>query len=172
MRTYQSIIERLNLLPHPEGGYYRRQWQSAQEAEVTDDNGKVLHPRRSIGSGIIYLLPSHEVSAWHRLSCDEMWHLYLGSKLNLYILDNKLGLRHHCLGTDLERGELPQFSIPKGSWFCAEVADEDSFSLCGCTLWPSFSYADFELADPDELIKAYPAHEDLILRIKAKQNIM
>ena len=68
MNDYRSIIERLNLLPHPEGGYYRRNWQSQMQSELRDSAGKVLHPQRSAGSSILYLLPSKEVSVWHRVN--------------------------------------------------------------------------------------------------------
>jgi uncharacterized protein len=170
MNDYRTIIERLNLMPHPEGGYYRRNWQSAMKAEAKDTTGKIVHPLRSIGSSILYMLPSHETCLWHRVACDEMWHFYHGSSLRLYLLNSVSGLSEHVLGLDLDHDELPQFIIPRDTWFCAEVVEEDSFSFCGCTLWPSFSYADFELADAAKLIDEFPIHKDLINRIFAKQN--
>lgn len=170
MRDYRSIIERLNLLPHPEGGYYRRNWQSVMQAETLDASGKILHALRSIGSSILFLLPSQQVSIWHRVACDEMWHFYHGSSLCLHLLSSASGYSKHILGLDLEHDELPQFIIPRGTWFCGEVVEEDSFTFCGCTLWPSFSYADFELAEQDRLLAEFPDHKDLIERIFAKQN--
>lgn len=170
MRDYRSIIERLNLLPHPEGGYYRRNWQSVLQAETQDANGKILHALRSIGSSILFLLPSQQVSMWHRVACDEMWHYYHGSSLCLHLLSAASGYSRHVLGLDLEHDELPQFIIPRGTWFCGEVMEEDSFSFCGCTLWPSFSFADFDFAQQDELLAEFPDHKDLINRIFAKQN--
>ncbi|MDI3504139.1 MAG: uncharacterized protein PWP64_1075 [Candidatus Cloacimonadota bacterium] len=170
MNDYHTVIERLNLMPHPEGGYYRRNWQSAMKAEVIDSTGKVVHPLRSIGSSILYLLPSQEVCLWHKEACDEMWHFYQGSSLKMHLLNSVTGLSEQILGINLEQGELPQFIIPRGTWFCAEVVDEDSYSFCGCTLWPSFSYADFELAEESKLIDEFSAHKDLIKHIFAKKN--
>lgn len=170
MNDYRNIIERLNLLPHPEGGYYRRNWQSQMQATVQDANGKVVHPQRSIGSSILYLLPSHEVCGWHRVACDEMWHFYYGSSLKLHLITKSGEHVEHILGMDLLHKELPQFIIPRQTWFCAEVIAEASFSFCGCTLWPSFSYADFELAELKKLLDDYPRHKELITSIFARQN--
>lgn len=170
MRNFREIIQLLNLLPHPEGGYYRRNWQSDMLAAVADDTSGKIHSLRSIGSSIIYLLPSEEVSTWHRISCDEMWHFYGGSPLKLYILDKDDGLICRILGIDLEQGQMPQFIIPRNTWFCAEVFEDESHTLCGCTLWPSFSYADFDLADPQTLKREFPLHVELIDHIFAKTN--
>lgn len=172
MEDYRSIIERLNLLPHPEGGYYRRNWQSVIEAEARDASGKTIHSLRSIGSSILYLLPSNEASAWHRLSCDEMWHHYLGSSLKMYLLSGDGKLEERVLGKDMANGEMPQVIVPRSTWFCAEVLEPDSYSFCGCTLWPSFSYADFDLADKNIMLKKFPQFEELINRIFAKSNII
>jgi len=170
MQDYRTIIERLNLLPHPEGGYYRRHWQSDIEAEAKDSQGRIIHPIRSIGSSILYLLPSHEVSAWHRVSCDEMWHFYAGSSLRILTLSSNNELGEFVLGNRLELSEMPQIIIPRSTWFCAEVMNADSYTFCGCTLWPSFSYADFDLADREMLIQSFPHHRTVIERIFEKSN--
>ncbi|MCB5268146.1 MAG: cupin domain-containing protein [Candidatus Cloacimonetes bacterium] len=170
MNGYRNIIERLNLLPHPEGGYYRRNWQSQMQAAVKDASGKQVHPERSIGSSILYLLPSKEVCAWHKVACDEMWHFYHGSSLKLHLISRTGEHSEHVLGMNLEKSELPQFTIPRQTWFCAEVLEDETYSFCGCTLWPSFSYADFELAEHSKLLEDYPQHRELINRIFKRQN--
>jgi uncharacterized protein len=37
-----------------------------------------------------------------------------------------------------------------------------SFALVGCTGFPAFSFADFELADRKVLTAMYPEHKDII----------
>ncbi len=170
MHAYQEIIQKLGLLPHPEGGYYRKQWLSSTEVIMADEDLHAVKGNRRIGSSILYLLASHEISSWHKLDSDEMWHFYKGSSLILHLIDSQTGLQEKLLGVDLDAGESPQILIPKGTWFCTEVSAEDSYSLCGCCLWPAFSYADFKLASPDEMQKLYPNHIDLIQRLKNKQN--
>lgn len=165
MKDYHELIDKLNLIAHPEGGYYRRNWQSLFTGDLVDSNKKLVFPTRTIGSSSIYMLPSAEVSAWHRLNCDEMWHHYSGSPLRIYILTSHKGLESHILGSDILAGQNPQIIVHRHSWAAAEVIEADSFSLCGCTLWPAFSYTDFELADPDKLMDEFPLHKDVILRI-------
>jgi predicted cupin superfamily sugar epimerase len=147
MKNYTDLIDKLNLIPHPEGGYYRRNWQSLLSGDIKDSTQKVLFNSRSIGSSIIYLLPSSEVSAWHRISCDEMWHFYEGSPLKIYTLNAQKGYEEMTLGCDISAGQIPQIIIHRHTWYAAETLEPNSHTLCGCTLWPSFTYADFEMAD-------------------------
>jgi predicted cupin superfamily sugar epimerase len=52
----------------------------------------------------------------------------------------------------------------------ASCSGEHGYSLVGCTLSPGFEYKDFELADPNHLLEAYPEHEDIIERFGLKKN--
>ena len=59
--------------------------------ERTDRSKSVLPERfrgpRLWSTAIYYLLPGHEVSRFHRLKADEIWHFYTGSTLTLYVID-------------------------------------------------------------------------------------
>lgn len=59
----QELIHTLRLEPHPEGGWYRRDWESAEK----DVNA------RPIGSLIYFLLPAGDASDWHKVDADEIW---------------------------------------------------------------------------------------------------
>jgi len=165
MSEYKNVIEKMNLIQHPEGGYYRRNWQSLFTGDLKDSSGKVVFQDRRIGSSIIYLLPSIEVTTWHRVSCDEMWHFYSGSPLRLYVISKLKGLEEMILGPNVLSGHFVQLIIPRLTWFAAEVIQEDSYSLCGCTLYPSFSYTDFEIAERQKLLDDYPQYRDTIEKI-------
>ncbi len=169
MKSYQDLIDKLNLIPHPEGGYYRRNWQSLFNADIKDSTQKLIFSGRTIGSSILYLLPGDDVSVWHRVNCDEMWHHYSGSPLRVFTLSPHKGLESLILGSDVFNGEIPQIILHRHTWFAAEPIDPSSYALCGCTLWPAFSYTDFELAETDKLIDEFPAHKALIERIAAKK---
>lgn len=58
-----AMIRRLHLDPHPEGGWFRRDWQSAESA----NNG------RPLASLIYFLLPEGDFSEWHKVDADEVW---------------------------------------------------------------------------------------------------
>ncbi len=169
MEEYQFYLDKLNMIAHPEGGYYRRNWQSLLVGDMKESSGKLIFPGRNIGSSIIYLLPQGMVCKWHRVKCDEMWHHYYGTPLRLYLLNSQKGLETQILGTDIKQGQSPQFIIPRNTWFAAELMEDADFALCGCTLWPAFSYTDFELAEPNALGDDFPAHRELIERIQHHQ---
>ena len=166
MEKYQDILDKLNMMPHPEGGFYRRNWQSQISGDLRDSTGKVIFPERLAGSSILYLLPHTMVCRWHRVQCDEMWHHYHGTPLRLYLLSAQKGLQTQILGADVSAGQLPQFIIPRQTWFAAELEESAGFAFCGCTLWPAFSYTDFEMAESGALADEFPAQRELIERIQ------
>ena len=126
----------------------------------------MVYANRQIGSSILYLLPSQMVCRWHRVKCDEMWHFYQGTPLRLYLLTPQKGLETVILGNDLKAGQIPQFIVPRLTWFAAELTEPVDFAFCGCTLWPAFSYTDFELAETAPLADDFPACRELIERIQ------
>jgi uncharacterized protein len=166
MEEYRSYLDNLNMMPHPEGGFYRRNWESLISGDLLDQNGKAIFKKRKIGSSILYLLPAGMVCKWHRIHCDEMWHLYEGTPLNIHMLSPQKGLETFVLGPDIRKNQIPQLIIPRLTWFAAELIEPSGFAFCGCSLWPAFSYTDFELADPATLADDFPAHKDLIERIQ------
>jgi uncharacterized protein len=142
------VVRRLGLIPHPEGGFYRETFRSAEALSLAD--GRV----RSASTAIYYLLPGGTYSTWHQVASDEVWHHYAGGPLRLY----RLGRAEHRLDR-----EQPQAVVPAGVWQAAEPAD--SAVLCGCTVAPGFDFADFRLADREALTAAYPADAELIRRL-------
>ena len=166
MEDYRLLTDKLNLIPHPEGGFYRRNWLSLLSGDLKESTGKIVFPSRSIGSSIIYLLPAEMVSKWHRVKCDEMWHHYKGIPLRMYMLNAQKGLEVLLLGSDIDKGQIPQLIVHRDTWFAAEPMESKGYALCGCTLWPSFTYSDFELAETSKLADDFPSHKELIYRIQ------
>lgn len=166
MEEYRLYLDKLNMMPHPEGGFYKRNWQSLINGDLKDAQGKVVFPKRLIGSSILYLLPHEMVCKWHRVKCDEMWHFYDGTALNIYLLTPQKGLETVVLGKDLKVGQIPQFIVPNQTWFAAELVSPAGFTFCGCTLWPAFSYTDFEMAECVSLADDFPKYKELIQRIQ------
>jgi predicted cupin superfamily sugar epimerase len=154
-------IQKLNLQKHPEGGYYRETYRSnemiSKECLANRYDGD-----RSVYTSIYFLLTGKDISAFHRIKSDEIWHFYFGSSITLYRIDPDGMLFKTKIGDDLENGELFQTYIKAGHWFAARVNDPTSFSLVGCTVAPGFDFADFELGNRKDLIKAYPRHREII----------
>lgn len=160
----QQIVDKLNLLPHPEGGFYRETYRCKDiiPQSVLGDN---FGSDRNVSTCIYFMLVSGNFSAFHRIKQDEFWHFYRGSALLLYMISPEGKLSTVKIGGDILNGEIPQFVVPAGYWFAAEVAAENSYSLVGCTVAPGFDFADFELADVNKLCEMFPEHKEIIKRL-------
>lgn len=156
--TVEALIDRLDLQSHPEGGYYRRTYESDRRIDVEDNGGSSPVERRA-GSAILYLLPATEVSRFHRLKSDEIWHYHWGNSLTLHVLERD-GYRTEILGPNLENGEQPQVTVEGGRWFGATVGS--GYTLVSCTVVPEFDYEDYELASEEQLKRQFPEHGDVI----------
>ncbi|MHB2153535.1 cupin domain-containing protein [Calditrichota bacterium GD2] len=172
MKSKTFWINRLNLIPHPEGGFYSEVYRSDEFIPLAALNKRYSKAHR-MGTSIYFLLPGDSFSAFHRLKSDELWHFYTGQAVVLYLLYPDGQLKQKLLGPDIEKGEQFQLLIPHGVWFAAQVlngvaSDAFSYALVGCTVAPGFEFEDFELARRDDLLSQFPEHEDIILRFTRK----
>jgi predicted cupin superfamily sugar epimerase len=154
-------IQKLQLKKHPEGGYYREIYR-ASEMFYIDQPKKSL--KRNVATSIYFLLDGTQVSKFHKLKSDELWHFYDGTPVKIFIIDEKGKLTETILGKKINNGEVFQTVIKKNNWFAAEVINKKSYSLIGCTVSPGFDFADFELANRDSLIEQFSEHSDLIIK--------
>jgi predicted cupin superfamily sugar epimerase len=128
----REVIDRLGLVPHPEGGWYRETWR-----DLPADGG------RGVGTAIYFMLDEQERSHWHRVDAAETWHRYAGGSLELAIAEDDEH-RVITLGTDIAEGEEPQAVVPARAWQAARPVD--GWVLVGCTVSPAFDFSGFELA--------------------------
>jgi uncharacterized protein len=157
-------IEKLQLEPHPEGGYFRQTYRSevliAREALPAEFSGT-----RAVSTAIYFLLEGKNFSAFHRLRSDEVWHFYAGDPLLVHVID-PIG-KHSTifLGRNPEVEQTLQAVVSAGCWFASHVWDWKSFALVGCTVAPGFDFEDFEMGKRGELIARYPWHRELVERL-------
>ena len=148
MCTAKYFIDKLEMIPHVEGGYYKECFLSDTKA----------------WSSIYFLLEKGDVSHFHRLQSDELWYYHAGSALTIYIIDEEGSLSAKQLGLDIAKGEAPQVLVPRGTIF-GSAQNEEGFSLVGCMVAPAFTFEGFELFEREELLIKYPAHKDIITRL-------
>jgi uncharacterized protein len=160
----ENIIRALQLNPHPEGGFFRETYRSMGVISK-DELGNKYSGKRNFSTCIYFLLTSENFSAFHRIVQDEAWHFYEGSPLSLHMISPQGEYARVIIGRNFEKGEVPQFVVPGGTWFAAEVASIDSFSLLGCTVAPGFDFEDFEMGRRDELISLFPELNEIIFRL-------
>ncbi|MGE0018286.1 MAG: cupin domain-containing protein [Draconibacterium sp.] len=151
----RQLIEKLELLPHPEGGWYRETYRSAET--ITNKNGA----KRNVCTAIYFLLEGKNKSHFHRIESDETWFFHSGETLEiLMIYENQL--KTIRLGNNILKGEIPQFTVPSKTWFAARIETGTGYSLVSCTVAPGFDFADFELAEQEKLSNDFPELKDVI----------
>ena len=140
LRPVHPLVDALDLVAHPEGGWYRQTWASSVPLTLPD--GRV----RPTATLILFLLAAGESSSWHRVASDEVWlvqsgmvALELGGEAEAPTADRAL-----ALGLDLGGGQQPQVVVPAGTWQRTVPSDADA--LVSCLVSPGFDFADFELA--------------------------
>ena len=140
-----SLIDKLQLRPHPEGGYYREIFRSPSAVIPNDER-----EARSALTSIYFLLVDGGPSRWHRLRSDEVWHFIEGAPVEMFRLDDQLArLEQQVLGSAAENDE-PVALVPAGSWQAARTTGP--YTLVGCSMGPGFDFADFRLlADEPQL---------------------
>lgn len=131
--TADQIIAKLDLTPHPEGGFYRQTW-------VAENDG------RPTGTCIYFLLKAGQASHWHAVDAVEIWHFYAGAPLILSLAPDLKGPAvDYLLGPDLNAGQIPQAIVPTGHWQKASTTGD--WTLVGCTVSPGFRFDGFTMAD-------------------------
>ena len=153
--TSQHWITQLQLEKHPEGGHYRRIYQSQHLLRHNQ-------LERPISTGIYYLLQAGEFSAFHKLDADERWFYHAGGELIIHMIDNEGAYRQQYLSAT--KGVL-QATVPEGVWFAAELVNPEEYVLASCMVSPGFLFETFELARVEVLQKLCPQQAELINRL-------
>lgn len=148
MTELPGWARKLDLSPHPEGGWYRETWRSGltlgQPALPPEYPGP-----RSAGTAILFLLMPGQRSAWHTVRSAELWLHHRGSPLLLEVGAEQSSVTTHVLGSDVDAGEEPQFVVPPGQWQRATPRDDDP-TLVSCVVVPGFDFGDFALGAPSD----------------------
>ncbi len=129
----------VDLIEHPEGGRFREVFRSASIVSTQDGS------TRSALTHIYFSLKPGEISRFHKVASDEIWNLYQGAGLNLYIWD---GTRTPPKCVTLSAGNnCFCYVIPADTWQAAEPISDTV--LVGCSVAPGFEFSDFTLIEPN-----------------------
>jgi len=138
MSHARDIIERLQLQPHPEGGWFRETWRAP--ATVGE---------RAIATAIHFLLEAGQHSHWHTVDAAEIWLFHAGDPLGLSLAESDAGpVRRMVLGNDPLVGHAVQHVVVPGEWQAAEPlpGGREGYSLVSCIVAPGFEFSGFTLA--------------------------
>ena len=107
MDSIENLIQKLELQPHPEGGYFKETYRSddiISKSCLPD----VFESERNYSTGIYYLLKSDDFSAFHKINQDEMWHFYLGDTIELTMISEDGVLTTVHIGNDILLDQVPR----------------------------------------------------------------
>lgn len=162
MKTNQ-VIKKLELIPHYEGGYYKRIWES----DISFLN-QASNSSYKLASCILYLLPAGEISHLHYLKSDEIWVFNGGVSLDLFLFKTDNTFDKITLGNDLLDGNIPNYIIKAGTVFSAKSDFKEGYSLISCFVSPEFKESDFNFANSEELKIRFNNYENIIDNLSKK----
>lgn len=149
----RHLISRLQLAPHPEGGFYAEVHRARSTVDPCDGR-----PPRAALTAIYFLLPAGSISRWHRVRSDEVWCHLEGAPLVLHQMAEDTAGRHRLHSTLLApvtEQTAPQATVPAGVWQAAQT--EGDYSLAACMVAPGFDFDDFAMMAPDEPLRGWLA---------------
>lgn len=160
-KTAKYWINKLHLEKHPEGGFYRRIYESSIKLDDTNLPFS-FQGERHLATSIYYLLGGNEVSVFHKLNSDEIWYFQYGSSATIHIINEKGEYFKKIIGPDVKQEFDMQVIIPANCIFAAEINEKESYGLFGCIVAPGFDFADFEIIERRFLLDKYPKQAALI----------
>jgi hypothetical protein len=168
MMNAETIIKTLKLQKHPEGGYYSETYRSKEIIKKTYLPERFTGDR-SFCTAIYFLLTEKDISAFHKIKQDELWHFYYGDPLTIHMINQEGVYSKIILGPNITEGETLQAVVSAGTYFGAEINNQTQhFSLVGCTVAPGFDFADFKMPERKELLKLFPKHGKIIKKLTNK----
>ncbi len=153
----QQIIDRLQLEPHVEGGYFKRIYASTASVSLSNDK------ERALVTSIYYMLTEdNRIGRMHRNESDIIHYFLGGSPLSYTLLSPQGELIETILGNDLSAGQKLTLIVKGGYWKATELMS-GSYGLIAEAVTPGFDYDDMELAAESSLQTAHP---ELVKKLK------
>lgn len=146
-RTVADWVNELDLIPHPEGGYYK---------EIIQAERHIAQTTRPAYTSIYFLLTDDNISHFHRIDTDEIWYYHYGQTLTVHMIHKNGEYESVHIGPNIAQGEVLQYVVPAGTIFASSIKEESGYALVGCMCQPGFMFEHFEMFDQATLKADYP----------------
>lgn len=104
MNRLELLIKKLDLLPHPEGGFYKETYRCKED--ITKENlSEEFSGNRSVSTAIYFLLKSDNFSAFHKINQDEIWHFHEGSAIKIHQISPTGEYSFQVVGNAIEKDQ-------------------------------------------------------------------
>lgn len=151
MKSAQNIIDTLKLEPHPEGGYFRRVYESEQTGPIGPNKAT-----RFLLTCIYYLLTDKSPIGHLHTNRSNIIHFYHGGAPITYTLVPPSGeLRRETLGSDLAQGQKLQLLV-SGGWWKASQLESGEYGLISEAVAPGFDPEDMRFINQKEVDSQFP----------------
>jgi uncharacterized protein len=141
-----DIIKMYELSPLPEeGGMFKEIYRST--FRMNDAHN------RECATLIYYMLAGEQRSAWHSLTCDELWFYLGGAAVRQTSISPDKNTATHILGPHIREAERLFSYIPAHYYQSAETVstDKDDWSLVACLTVPAFDFKMFRSHTDEEI---------------------
>lgn len=158
----EKVIQQLQLeeLVDPDGGYYRRTYNSPYTVSIPKPDGSTVL-RKTMTSIYFMLSEDRKIGYLHKNGCDVILYYQLGLPIKFTLLYPNGKLEESVLGPGILSGEKLQLYAPAGVWIGSVLmneAGECDYGLASEAASPGFEYCDMSLAT-EELVKSlHPQH--------------
>jgi len=152
-RGAAEVAAALAMTPHPEGGWYRRWWESDREQAASPGSLRAV-------SSILYLLAAGGQSKLHTIKSDELWFHHSGDGLLVVEVDKESGAFSETLLT----GDMAAVAAGAGTFnkgvrglksvfgaYCPSGGPH-GYCLVSCAVAPEFRFEDWALAPQDSTL--------------------
>ncbi len=160
-----TIIEQLQLeeLVDPEGGYYKRTYNSPHTLNVSKPDGRTV-VRMTMTSIYFMLSEDRQIGYMHKNEFDVMLYYQLGRPIKFTLLYMNGRLEERILGPGVLSGEKLQLFAPAGVWIGSMLMPGGmcDFGLTSEATSPGFEYEDMTLATNDLIRTLHPQHWDAV----------
>ncbi len=161
------VIQTLQLekLVDPDGGYYRRTYNSPYTVSITRPDGSTVQ-RKTMTSIYFMLTNDRKIGYLHKNECDVMLYYQLGLPMKFILLHPDGKLEESVLGPDILSGENVQLFAPGGVWIGSVLATGGprgcDFGLSSEAASPGFEYCDMTMGTEELVQSLYPQHWDTV----------
>ena len=161
----ELLIEKLQLEPHVEGGYFLRTYTSSESTTIRTEDGSLS--KRAVMSSIFYLLTSDSpINYFHKNLFGIVHYFHLGLPIKYHVITPEGQCSTTILGPDILAGHKLQLIVPGGHWKAAELMITSKYNVHGPpdidygliseAVAPEFSYTDWTLATEEDIKKLVP----------------
>jgi predicted cupin superfamily sugar epimerase len=144
IRSAAEIIQKLQLEPHIEGGYYKRTYTASN----------------AMMSSIFYMLTKDKpIGYFHKNKSDIIHYFHDGDPVRYYVLTENGILTTQVMGRDLNQGQKLQLVVTGGSWKASELLGE-KYALISEAVTPEFKFEDHQMATAARFEYYFPQYHD------------